>query len=263
MADTHTPVSVYLITKNEAQHLAEVLTPLQVFDEIVLVDSGSDDDTVAIAEGFGARVIHQDWLGFAKQKQFAMQQCQHEWVVNVDGDEVLTEQQVQEIKSLAQADKADAIRFWFEDLFWGQTMSPKSGKRSIVRAFKKSIARYPMDRKVHENIVLPKNANVVNLDGLVKHYGYGTSAILMEKQNKYSSLKAEEKFEKGKGASALKLLLVFPLTFIKFYLFKKMCLSGWRGLVHAMIESQYAFLKEAKLMELNYRKSHASTKSQD
>ena len=253
---TAAAVSAYLITKNEGQHLAEVLAPLVAFDEIVLIDSGSDDDTIAIAEQFGARVVYQEWLGFAQQKAFAMAQCRNDWVVNIDGDEVLTTQQVDEIKQRVQQQNLDAIRFYFEDVFWGRAMSPRSGKRSIIRCFKQSQVRYPSDRLVHENIVLPKNSRVERLSGLVKHYGYGSTAILMEKQNKYSSLKAIEKHQKGKKASLLKLFVVFPFTFLKFYLFKKMYLSGCRGLVHAMIEAQYAFLKEAKLVELHYRDNH-------
>lgn len=82
-------LSVYLITLNESTHLAEVLERLQGVDEIVVVDSGSTDGTQDIARRYGARVVHQDWLGFAKQKAYAMSLCQGEWVLSMDGDEVL------------------------------------------------------------------------------------------------------------------------------------------------------------------------------
>ena len=82
-------LSAYLITLNEAEHLDEVLQALRGVDEIVLVDSGSTDATLDLARRHGARIVHQDWLGFSKQKAFAMSLCQGEWVLSMDGDEVL------------------------------------------------------------------------------------------------------------------------------------------------------------------------------
>ena len=244
------PISVFIITLNEAKYLEQVLKPLSQFDEVIVVDSGSTDGTTDIAVNAGATLIHQEWLGFAKQKQFAMEQCRNEWVLNLDGDEVVSDTFIMELQQAVSSQEFDAVRVFFEDVFWGKNMSAKSAKRSIVRCFKKSAVNYPMDRKVHENVVLPKGSRVKKLKTLVTHYGYASTHILMEKQNKYSLLKAQEKFEKGKQGSLFKLMLIYPLTFIKFYLFKKMFLSGRRGLVHAAIESQYAFLKEAKLLEL-------------
>lgn len=241
--------SVFLVTLNEGKHLAEVLDALQDFAEIVLVDSGSTDNTVAIAEAKGAKVIHQPWLGFARQKNFAMAQCSHDWLLNVDGDEVLSAAVVQHIRATVAANQNQALKLYFEDLFWGQPMSAHSGKRSIVRLFRRGQAEYPLNRKVHENLVLTADVQVLKSTGLVKHYGYGTTELLMQKKNKYSSLKALEKFEKGKKPSLVKLMLIFPITFIKSYFFQRMCLSGKRGLVQAHIEAMYAFLKEAKLFE--------------
>lgn len=249
------PASVFLVTLNEGRHLAEVLAPLHVFAEVIVVDSGSTDDTVAIATAAGARVVHQDWLGFAKQKNFAMGLCQQPWVLNLDGDEVLTDDVIASIRQLVTQAEPAALRLYFEDLFWGRPMARLSGKRSIVRLFQQGQAQYPLDRKVHENVVLANGVRELKARGLVKHYGYDSTELLMTKKNKYSSLKALEKFEKGKRASWLKLLLVFPLTFVKAYFFQKFCLSGKRGLVHAYIEAMYAFLKEAKLFELTERAS--------
>jgi len=243
------PISAFLVTCNEAAHIAEVLDALQDFAEIILVDSGSTDGTTEIAKAKGARVVHQDWLGFAQQKNFAMSLCQHDWVINIDGDEILSEQVIADIRRLQATGGDIAMRLYFEDLFWGEPMSVHSGKRSIVRVFRRSQAQYPLDRKVHENLVLAKGVSAVKVQGLVTHFGYGTTELLMQKKNKYSSLKAQEKFEKNKKASLLKLCCIFPLTFIKSYLLQRMFLSGKRGLVQAHIEAMYAFLKEAKLFE--------------
>ena len=247
------PISVFIITLNEAEHIAEVIKSAKHFDEIVLVDSGSTDDTVEIAKSLGAKVFHQPWLGFAKQKSHAMSLCQNEWVFNLDGDEVLPVELAETVQTMVNEDKADALRIYFEDIFWGNSMSPHSAKRSIVRVYKKHKVQFPLNRLVHENVVLEKGAVEAKVPGRVTHYGYGSTRMLMDKQNSYSSLKSQEKFNKGKRPSLVKLVLIFPVYFIKCYLFRKMFLSGRRGLVHAMIESMYAFLKEAKLFELYYR----------
>jgi hypothetical protein len=108
-------------------------------------------------------------------------------------------------------------------------------------------------------VKLVGGATEKRLSGRVVHYGYATTHQLMNKQNTYSTLKAQEKFNKGKKPSLLKLTLIFPLYFIKTYFLKKMFLSGRRGLVHALIESMYAFLKEAKLHEQTWLEKQNKT----
>lgn len=249
-----TPISVFIVTLNESQHIGEVIKAAQIFNEVIVVDSGSTDGTVDIAKALGAQVIHQQWLGFAKQKSFAMAQCRNQWVFNLDGDEILPAGMAHKIQELVNDDAADALRVFFEDIFWNRPMSIYSAKRSIIRVYKKDKVCFPQDRLVHENVVLADDAREINVPGLITHFGYGTTKTLMDKQNTYSSLKATEKGQKGKSPSLLKLALIFPLTFIKSYIFRRMFLSGKRGLVHAMIDSMYAFLKEAKLFEYQQQK---------
>lgn len=244
-------VSAFVITMNEEAHIAKVVAALSCFDEVIVVDSGSSDNTVRIAQENGARVIHQDWLGYAKQKDFAMRQCKHEWVINIDGDEVLSQRNIDEIFHIINQDSADAIRLHFDDLLWGRSMAKSSRKRSIIRAFKRSFANYPIKRLVHENLVLKKGTRVKSVTSLVTHYGYNSTEMLANKFNCYSSLKAQEKHNAAKSPSMLKLVLVYPLSFIKSYLLRKMFMSGVRGLITAHLEATYAFLKEAKLFELS------------
>lgn len=246
------PISVFIITLNEEKYLPQVLQNLQVFDEIVVVDSGSTDNTVSIAKQNGAKVYHQDWLGFSKQKSYAMSLCKNDWVLNVDGDEILSAELVSTMQTMVNEGRADAYRLYFEDVFWGKPMDVRSDKRSIVRLYNQHKVTFPQDRLVHENVKLSKDAKEADIKGLATHHGYHSTAVLMEKQNKYSSLKALEKFNKGKKPSFLKLIFVFPLMFFKEYFLHRMFLSGRRGLVHAYISAMYGFLKEAKLHELHY-----------
>ncbi|WP_232366427.1 glycosyltransferase family 2 protein [Salinimonas sediminis] len=249
-----TPISVFLITCNEQETLPAVLRSVSMFAEIIVVDSGSQDRTTAIAQEFGAKVIHQPWLGFARQKAFAMQACTHNWCFNIDGDEVVPEAVAKSIQQQVDANEANGLRVYFEDFFMGQPMHRSSHKRSIVRVFKQDKTRYPQDRLVHENVTV--DGPTQKVPGTIIHYGYDDVATYMEKQNRYSSLSAQEKFNRQKPYSLAKLMLVFPLMFFKEYVLRKQFLSGARGLVHATIDAMYAFLKEAKLYELHRRQKH-------
>ncbi|NTS78907.1 glycosyltransferase family 2 protein [Catenovulum sp. SM1970] len=244
---TKYPISVFIITQNEIAKIEDVIKSVQSLDEIVVVDSGSTDGTVEAAKALGAKVIHQDWLGFAKQKDFALQQCKNQWCFNLDGDEVVPADVLAEIVETVEAQQVDAIRVNFEDIFMGAQMHPKSHKRSIVRVYNKDKISFPLDKHVHENVKV--EGTVQRIKGNIIHYGYHSVEQLMLKQNKYSSLGALEKFERGKKASVVKLALVFPLIFFKSMVFRQMWRSGWRGVVHSAIEAMYAFMKEAKLLE--------------
>lgn len=248
------PVSVFIVTKNEARYIAQVLHSVRSFDEVIVVDSGSTDNTTTIAKQHGAKVVHHRWQGFAKQKAYAMSLCKNNWVLNLDGDEVLPAELAEEIQESINSGEAEAYRLYFEDIFWGKPMASNSKKRSIIRLYLKDRIQFPINRHVHENVILSDGVRVKSLNGLVTHYGYATTEMLMTKQNTYSSLKALEKHEQGKRGSLLKLMVIFPLTFTKSFFFRKMFLSGRRGLVNATIDAFYAFLKEAKLLELTYLK---------
>ena len=243
-----TPISVFIITLNESATIEQAIMSVQQFSEVIVVDSGSTDGTQEIAKACGARVLHQDWLGYSRQKSFAMSQCHNEWCFNLDGDEVISAELADQIQELVECGSHDALRLRFEDIFMQREMHPASHKRSIVRIFKRSKVTYPKNRLVHENVTV--DGQVETLKECVVHYGYADNDTLMSKQNTYSSLAALQKHQAGKKSSTAKLILVFPLMFIKEYLIRKMFLSGRRGLIHAVISSMYAFLKEAKLYEL-------------
>ncbi|MBD1389086.1 glycosyltransferase family 2 protein [Neiella sp. HB171785] len=241
-------ISVFIITFNEIDHIEQAIRSVQHLDEVIVVDSGSTDGTVEAAQALGATVVHQDWLGYAKQKHFAMQLCRNQWCFNLDGDEVVPAQVLDEIVALIKTDQCDAIRVRFEDYFIGGPMHPSSHKRSIVRVYKKDKIEFPLHKAVHENVSV--NGKVARIKGCINHYGYDSVAKLVGKQNKYSSLRAEEKYAAGKRSRLAKLWLVMPIIFLKSYFLRRMFLSGRRGFIHAVVEAMYAFLKEAKLLEL-------------
>ena len=243
--------SVYIICKNEEKHIKRVLESVKDFDEIVVVDSGSTDNTLNIAKEYTNKIFHQDWLGFAKQKEYAKNLCQNEWVLNLDADEQLTEELKKEIEKVIEENKIDGLNIKISSQFLGKFNSEKSKFNRRIRFFRKSAGYYP-EKLVHESIVI--NGKIKDADGFIYDYGTLDLKTHINKINEYSSLRVEEKFAKNKKASVIKLLLVFPLSFIKSFIIKRGFLNGFRGFIAAMNNSFYAFLKEAKLYELNKRK---------
>ncbi|PSV12475.1 glycosyltransferase family 2 protein [Photobacterium leiognathi] len=242
-------ISVFIITKNEEKHIRKTLNSVKDMDEVIIVDSGSTDNTLSIAESFeNVKIFHHKWQGYAKQKQYAMSLCKNEWVLNLDGDEELTPGIIEAFKKIINDNSADSVRFWRNDFFIGEGLSPLSKKPNNHRLYKKSKSFFDNSRFAHESATV--DGKEIFINETFNHYGYPSISIRTDKNNTYSSLKAEEKHHKRKKHSTLKLVTIFPLTFIKEYFFQRKFFSGKRGFILSIIESYYAFLKEAKLYEL-------------
>lgn len=253
------PCSVYIVTLNCGAWLEATLNSVRDFAEVIILDSGSTDTTYAIAQSFpNVRISHQDWQGYAGQKSLALAQCQYDWVLNLDGDEVLSPELKKEIEQTIQANQIDALIMPINDVFLGVPNSKHTKKHAKVRFFRKSKGHYDLENKVHENVIV--DGQSVRAEGDIYHYGESSIFVKVEKNNQYSNLKAAEKFQKGKKPSLLKLTLVMPVTFLKSYFIRRSCLNGWRGFVNSMINAFYAFLKEAKLFE---QYQNASKNKQD
>lgn len=253
------PCSVYIVTLNCGAWLKDTLNSVRDFSEVIILDSGSTDDTYTIAQSFpNTRISHQDWQGYAGQKSLALAQCKNDWVLNLDGDEVLSPELKNEIEQTIQASQIDALITPINDVFLGVPNSKHTKKHAKVRFFRKSKGHYDPENKVHENVIV--DGQSVRAQGDIYHYGESSIFVKVEKNNQYSNLKAAEKFQKGKKPSLLKLSLVMPVTFLKSYFIRRSFLNGWRGFVNSMINAFYAFLKEAKLFE---QYQNASKNKQD
>ncbi len=241
--------SVFIITKNEEKNIARVLESIKEFNEIIIVDSGSTDRTLEIAQQHNCKIHHQDWLGFSKQKQHAMNLCTYDWVLNLDADEEIPPQLSEEIKQHISKENISGLRFLRNDLFLGKSYPRYCKLPSNIRMYRKSHAHFDSECLVHESATIAGHIETLSTPFL--HYGYNEIEALAYKQNQYSSLKSLEKFQKGKSFSYLKLLLIFPIEFIKKLIFQRYFLFGFRGFILATMNANYAFLKEAKLFSLH------------
>lgn len=243
-------ITAYLITRNAARHLDEVLGSVTGVDEILVVDSGSSDGTLEIARRHGARVVHQEWLGYARQKAFALQQCRSEWVLNLDSDEVLPPRAVAAIRLRIDRGGVNGLYLLHDDTFMGRPM-PGVKRLPFLRVYRRDRARFDEGMEVHERVEV--EGPLDRLPIVVSHYGYDDVHDYVEKLNRYSRLKAVQRKRAGRGLNRARLLFTLPLTFLKFYVLRHMFLSGWRGFIKAVVDSYYFFLTEAKLYEETYR----------
>lgn len=249
------PISVFIITLNEEHYLPKVLASCCDMDEVVIVDSGSTDKTLEIAQQFGAKIHHQDWLGYPAQKNYALSLCKNEWALNLDGDEELTPEVVECCKRTIENNKTDALSLRRREYFINKPFSPLTHQLSKCRLFRKSKTTYNLNHLVHEKVEV--NGKISTTSLAFNHYGNNDISLVTSKNNLYSSKKAQEKFTQGKQFSYLKLLFIFPFAFFKTYFLRRSFFSGMRGFIQAILDAYYAFLKEAKLYE-HYKKNIAA-----
>jgi len=253
---TKIPASVFIITLNEAGIIATLLNQLRIFEEVIVVDCGSTDQTEEIAKGFpNVRFSQHNWSSFSEQKAHALSLCRFEWVLNIDADEELTEEFVEEIRTAIEANDCDAIESRRIVYRWGRRSPYFTKDNWLIRFFRKHKGHYE-PRRVHERISI--TGTVRRSHSAIIHNQDMTLDELVVKLNRYSQLKAKDKFEDGKRASFLVLFLIFPATFIQHYLIKGYCLGGIEGLTGSVNIAFYDFMKYAKLWEIQHLKEAQS-----
>lgn len=242
------PLSAVVIACNEAGRLRTCLESLDFADEILVVDSGSSDGTVALAETLGARVIHREWLGYGAQKEFAVMQAAHEWVLCVDADEWVSDPLRHSIEAVLADPGADAYRMRRRNRFMGRWLRHGEGYPDwSLRLFDRRHAGWS-DDPVHEKVVA--RGAVGDLEGDLMHTSEDGLAHYLAKQNRYTTLQAESLHRKGRRTGALQLVASPVLRFVKFYILRRGFLDGVPGLVHVAIGCFNSFCKYAKLREM-------------
>jgi glycosyltransferase involved in cell wall biosynthesis len=242
------PLSAVLITRNAAAVLESCLDSLAFVDEIVVVDSASTDGTRELAERKGARVVQKDWLGFGRQKQFAVEQARNDWVLCLDADERVSPQLAASIKSALAAPSSPVYRMPRRNRFLGRWLAHGEGYPDwSPRLFNRMNARWS-DDLVHEKVLFAVTPGT--LEGDLMHDSSDDLAAYLERQNRYTTLAARQALEQGKSAGVFHLLCSPVVRFIKFYLMRLGFLDGLPGLLHISIGCMNSYLKYAKLIEL-------------
>ncbi|MCG6951943.1 MAG: glycosyltransferase family 2 protein [Betaproteobacteria bacterium] len=248
MSTSRAPLSAVIITRNAATQIEPCLASVAFADEIIVVDSGSEDATREIAAARDARVIVQDWLGYGPQKQFAVDAAANDWVLCIDADERVSEPLGASIRRVLEAPAVPVYRMARRNHFLGRWLAHGEGYPDwSPRLFDRRAARWS-DDPVHEKVLF--TATPGTLAGDLLHESAETLAGYLEKQNRYTTLAAEQLYANGRRASALELVVSPVARFIKFYLLRLGFLDGIPGLIHISIGCINSCMKYAKLIEL-------------
>lgn len=247
-----TPLSVTLITLNAEARIRQCLESVRWADEIVIVDSGSTDGTLTIAREFTNRIVHRDWAGYGPQKQFAVSQAQHDWILSLDADESLSPELAENIRhALREGPSFYTYNLRRCNQFMGRWLRHGEGYPDVVlRLFDRRDAHWSQD-VIHEKVICDGRAG--ELAGDLLHRSENGIAAYLEKQNRYTSLQAERLYQQGIKTNIVQLLFSPMVRFIKFYFIRRGFLDGLPGLIHILIGCFNSFIKYAKLMELNRR----------
>jgi glycosyltransferase involved in cell wall biosynthesis len=227
------PISAVIIVKNGERYLDRVLRPLaNLCDDLVVLDSDSTDNTIAIALAYGARVERQTFLGYGPQKRLAVSLAKHDWILSLDADEVLDEAVCAAIQQLDLQDAntayeilrrnhigQDEIRFgvWAPD--W------------CLRLFNRSVTNFS-EEKIHESVM--KTKHTVQLSGSMLHYSYVDCADVFMRMGSYMRAKADRYTKEGRHASVPRLLVRAAWGFIRSYVIRQGFRDGVLGVVVAL-----------------------------
>lgn len=244
-------ISAVMITFNAQANLRQVLSALSFASEIVVVDSGSTDRTVEICREFGARVFTRGWSGYGAQKNFAIEQASHPWILSIDADEVVSPELAREISALEENTPYAGFRIPRLNHYFGRLLYHGGQYPDLqLRLFSTGRGRYNY-RPVHESVELEGPVGL--LSGVILHYSYETISDYFEKFERYTSLEAERLLAAGERPSALRLAQQMFLRpcwkFLWRYFFKLGFLDSTAGLLAALFNSFTMIVSYAKCWE--------------
>ena len=243
-------LSVIIIAKNEAGNIRDCIASVSWADEIIVVDSGSQDETVSIAKEAGARVyVHADWPGFGPQKNRALGYATGDWVFSIDADERVTPELRSEIEQAMTDAKADGYFCPRLSQFCGKFIHHSGWYPDyVLRLFRRNAGRFS-DSLVHEIVLL--DGKTARLENPLLHYSYLTKDDVERKIEQYSSAAAKQMHEAGRRAGLLSAILRGGWAYFRTYLLRLGILDGPAGFEIARMNARTTYLKYRKLETLN------------
>lgn len=238
-------LSVIVITLNEEKNIGRCLESVKWANEIIVVDSGSTDKTIEIAESYGAKVYEQGWPGDGPQKYFGIEHATCEWCLVLDADEEVTPELARSIKDVLEHSNSTCYKMHRRSFFLGKIMKHGDwGRDWIVRLFLRSKHQYTRE-VAHSKLDVSKSSAGV-LDGKLTHHTQEDIYLSIKKLNDYSTLSAKMMLGKGKRSSVFKAVLRGHLAFIRSYVLRAGFLDGIEGYLCARNIGLGAYLKYIK-----------------
>ena len=242
------PLSVFLIVKDEAARLPRTLAAVKgLADQLVVVDSGSRDDTVAIATAAGAEVLHRDWEGYGPQKRFAEDQCRHDWRLNLDADEVVTPALADEIRALLAGGPAPgAWRVRILNVYPGDDRPrPFAADYDVVRLWHREAGRY-RDHPLFDRVEVGGPEH--RLRAPIHHFPFTDWHALVAKENAYSSFQAQAARPRARWGLLVRLWTELPVVFLKSLILRRHLTGGWKGVAFSGVIAFARWLRIVKLL---------------
>ena len=248
-------LSAFIICLNEEEYLGNCIESLAQCSEIVIVDSGSTDGTAEMVqryvdEGWPIRFMHEDWRGYAAQKQFAFEQCTQPWCFSIDADERLDEPLKAALPKLLEASESTVgWRIARRPYLIGYGYTPKrSRERCNLRLIRNGHGAFDLSLRVHEGITPDGHVGTSKLGSLLHFRPLPIDEQIL-KENKYSTLKADQLVAEGKPRRLFKMFTNPPSYFLRLYLRNGLWRCGVPGFIQAMTGAVYSFLTESKVYQ--------------
>lgn len=238
-------LSVFVICKNEAANIARCLQSVAFADEIIVLDSGSTDDTVSIAKQYTPHVFITDWQGYGVQKQRALEKTTGDWVLNLDADECVSQGLRDEIIKAMADTRFDGYRVPIKMAFYGKTLNYSMSPKRHVRLFRREKAQFSQDI-VHEKVLLPSDSVIGQLHQPIVHQSFQDVSHAIYKLNKYSSYSAKIRVGTKKAPGMISLALSSTWMFIRCYFLQRGFLDGREGFFFAAYNAQGTFYRGLK-----------------
>lgn len=242
-------ISVTILAKNSQKYIREVLESLTSFDEVVLYDTGSTDETLSIAKEFPNVTLYQEkFIGFGPTHNLATAKAKNDWVLSIDSDEIVTPDMANEIHKTV-LDPSSVYSFPRHNYYNGKFIKWCGWYPDRqYRLYNRKYTRFS-EAQVHEAIIL-ENMKPTPLKSPIKHYSYSSISEFLEKMQLYSTLFAKQ--NKGKKRSSLPKALAHGFfSFFKSYILKRGFLGGYEGFVISLYNGHTAYYKYLKLREIN------------
>ena len=250
-------ISVCIVTYNEEKNILDCLKSIEWADEIIIVDSFSTDKTMEICRKFTDKIFQRQWAGYIDQKNFALQQTRHRWVLFLDADERLSPMLAEEIQKEISSDPNRWSGFSFPRhvYYLGRWINHGGWYPDYkVRLFRKDKG-YFGGEEPHDKAII--KGQIKRLKNDMWHFTYRDLSHHLQTINKFSTAAAEQQQTRGKKEKLLLFKLIFKpiVKFLENYILKRGFLDGWPGFVISVFTSFYIFMKYAKYWELRYKKS--------
>lgn len=242
-------LSVVIITKNEEKNIERCLISVLWADEIVVVDSGSTDNTLEICENYNCKIIKTEWLGFGLTKKLAVNSAINDWIFSIDADEKVTEELHKQIQCILEAPKENGYNVRRNSFYLGKKISHCGWNRDYpLRLFDRRKGNFN-NKLVHESVVL--GGKRAKIKSPLLHYTYPTIESHLNKINLYSSLGARQLAAKKKKITLVEAACRGKLKFFKMYFLQLGFLDGKAGFILSLNSGYGVFLKYLKLWQIS------------